>query len=268
MRRKLFFFAVFLLIILLNTSFSNICEAKTLTGNINKEDFVEKSNIVVDGMTGNPVSGASVSIPTEGIFTKTNDYGQFKLDASIKTPAILSVQANGYKPFSVTISDGKIKKPLILVVTKLFGNETVIDNEIHHLGDNKFSLNSANAKDFQLKSEGAVFLKEFFVGNIDSKDDSVLKIGSIVGLDTEMSKRLGQSKVKTSTSSPMSVFLNSQKVGEIRINGDNQEISLPKNLLKPNSYNIIKIKTGINEDATSYIDYDDMEFMNILLVVR
>jgi hypothetical protein len=242
--------------------------AEVISGNVNKEEFREKANVVVDGMTGNPVSDAEVSIPTEGIFTKTNNYGEFKLEASLKSPVILSVKADGYKPFSLTINESKTKNPLIIVVTKLFGNETIIDSEVHHLGDNKFSASSANAKDFNLKAHEPYFFKEFFVETLDSKDKAVLKIGSIIGLDTEIAKKLGQSNITISSSTPTNVYLNSQKIGEIKINGDNQEIRLPKNILRPNSYNTLKIETGINQQTTSYTDYDDMEFMNLLMVVK
>ena len=63
----------------------------------------------------------------------------------------------------------------------------------------------------------------------------------------------------------MRIYINSKKIGEIKINADNQEISLPKGILKQNSANTIRIETGVNQQARTYVDYDDMEFMNILL---
>lgn len=267
--KKFNIFIIFLLAIFLSINFSNFCNAKVLTGNINKEDFFKKSHIVVDGATGNPVSEAEISIPTEGIYTQTNDNGEFRLAASsFKKPAILSVNANGYKPFSLTLDENKISKPLIIVITKLFSNETVIDKELHHLGDNKFSSNSANSGDFNSKAEGSYFFKEFFIEKIDLKNDTVLKLGSIIGLDTEMAKKLGQSKVTISASSPVILYLNSKKIGEIKINGDNQEIPLPESILRANSYNTIRIETGINQESKNSIDYDDMEFMNLLLIIK
>lgn len=267
--KKLNIFVISILIIIFfNINSSNFCKAEMLSGNVNKEDFLEKSNLVIDGITGNPVSDAEISIPKEGIFTKTNDSGKFQLDANFKSPTILSVKADGYKPFSLTINEGKIKTPLIIVVTKLFENELIIDSKIHHLGDNKFSSNSANAGDFNSKTQGPYFFKEFFIEKIDLKSDAVLKIGSIIGLDTEVAKRSGQSKVNTSSSSPVKIYVNSKKITEIKINGDNQEIHLPKNILRPNSYNTIRIETGINQAEMTYVDYDDMEFMNLFIVFK
>jgi len=266
MKKFNIFITTLVFITIINGSFSGFCKAQTISGNINKEEFLGKSHIVVDGSTGLPVADAKVSIPTKGIFAKTNNSGRFNLDISFKSPTIISVQAYGYKPFSLTINENKDKSPLIIVVEKLFGNEIVIDTEIHHLGDDNFSKKSANAEDFKLNADGADFFKEFFIEKFDAKTPAVLKIGSIIGLDTKMAHRVsGKSKIKAFSSS-MQVYINSKNIGEIKINGDNQEILLPKNLLKGNSSNTIRIKTGINQQAASYIDYDDMEFMNLLLV--
>ena len=264
--KKFNVFILFLsLIVFINICFCVFCSAQTLSGNINKEEFLEKSHIVVDGITGNPVSGAEVSIPAEGLFTRTNYSGQFKLDTSFKGPAILSVKANGYKPFSLTIGESKNGNPLTIAITKLFGNEIVIDSEIHQRGDDNYSKKSANAEDFKLQSEGADFFKEFFVAKVDNKSNPVLKIGTIIGLDTKMAHIVdGKARIKAYSSS-MQLYINSKKVTDIKINGDDQEIPLPVKLLKQNSNNTILIKTGINQQATSYVDYDDMEFMNLLL---
>jgi len=255
------------LTIIASMLFAGNCSAKILAGNINKEELLEKAHTVLDGATGNPVPDAEISIPSEGISLKTNNNGQFKLDATFRGPSILSVKADGYKPFSMTINESKLKSPLIIVVTKLLANETIIDTKIHHLGDDNYSANSANSGDFKEKAEGGYYLKEFYVGKINPKVDAVLKFGTIIGLDTEMAKKLGQSNIKSSFSTPTKVYLNTQKVGELRINGDNQEIFLPRNLLRPDSYNVIRIETGVNT-ASRNIDYDDMEFMNLMLIVK
>ena len=54
-----------------------------------------------------------------------------------------------------------------------------------------------------------------------------------------------------------------QKIAEIQINGDNQKIRLPHNLIKWNQDNIITIRAGRNLMQAAYVDYDDIEFMNI-----
>ena len=265
---KIKLLVLLLISFLISLFFSGFSTAKILSGNINKEDYLENAHVVIDGRNGGPVSNAEVSIPSKGFFTKTNSYGQFKLDASLDGPAILSVQADGYKPFSLTVNEQSVKDPLIVVITKLFNNEIVIDNSLHHLGDDKFSSSSANFYDFRSKSEGPYFFKEFYLDKVNPKETPVLSLGSIIGLDTSMAKRLAQSKSTISASSPVNIFLNSQKIGEIKINGDNQGIPLPKSLLRPNSYNTIRIETGINQAAREYTDYDDIEFMNIVLQVK
>ena len=78
------------------------------------------------------------------------------------------------------------------------------------------------------------------------------------------SYQFSKARIKAYSSS-MQLYINSKKVTDIKINGDDQEIPLPVKLLKQNSNNTILIKTGINQQATSYVDYDDMEFMNLLL---
>jgi len=264
MKKFNIFILSLLLTSLMSVTFSCVCKAEILSGNVNKEDFLGKSHIVVDGATGFPVADAEVSIPTKGIFTKTNNSGQFKLDASFKEPTILSVQANGYAPFSLTIDETKTSNPLIIVVTKLFGNEIIIDNEIHHLGDDNYSEKSANAEDFKLSSESSNFAKKFFVEKFNANSSPVLKIGTIIGIDTKIAHKIENKKIKT-YSSPIRIYINSKKVGEIKINGDNQEMPLPKSLLRQNSTNTIRIETGVNQQARTYVDYDDMEFMNILL---
>ncbi|MBR2386421.1 hypothetical protein IKA92_03910, partial [bacterium] len=50
------------------------------------------------------------------------------------------------------------------------------------------------------------------------------------------------------------------------INGDNQEIEIPSSLITGNDE--ITIKTGKNLFQREYIDYDDMEFMNLRIEYR
>jgi hypothetical protein len=58
-------------------------------------------------------------------------------------------------------------------------------------------------------------------------------------------------------------FFNGNKISEIQINGDGQKIRIPHNLIK--KINEVTIKTGRNLMQTSYIDYDDIEFMNLII---
>lgn len=242
--------------------------SKILSGCVNKEHIIQESGVVIDGKTGTPVAGALVSIPSAGTKAITNDYGIFKLDVPTKKPVILSVQADGYKPFSLVIKDENISDPLKIAIEEKTKNELVIDTRLHHLGDNKYSNRSANAFEFNAPAAGPYYFKEFFVDNTTSLNNIVLKIGSIIGIDTKIAQSLRQSGVHSSSSSPVKVFLNSQKIGEISFNGDNHLLQIPSGLLRVNSYNNIRIETGINLNAESRTDYDDIEFIHLLLEFR
>jgi hypothetical protein len=262
MRRKRFA----LLIIFLCLFTTNISHASPLSGSVQEDSFLQgKSNKVVDSATGMPVSGAMVSIPAKGLSASTDNFGNFKLDTQINDPAILSVQKSGYRPFSMTINNNTFNKPFILSIDKQSANQLVIDSELRHLGDDSYSSNSANAADFKTESSGPSFSKDFFIKDTKSNQQASITIGSVIGLDTEMARRLKQNKIMFAYSSPTYVFLNGQKVGEIKVNGDNQTISFPAEILKPNANNKVKIKTGKNLTQLNYTDYDDMEIMNVLL---
>jgi hypothetical protein len=243
------------------------CQDAPLTGKVEEENHIQfdKTNKVVDNKTGQAIPGASVSIPAKGIFTKTDGEGNFNLHANLSAPAIMAVTADGYKPFSLTITEEKTRAPLVISITKETGNEIIIDSALHHLGDGVYSAQSANADDFKTKYSGPYFSKKFYVDNIDKNSSAVLKIGSIIGLDTLMARKLGQGSIQDTFSSPTTIYLNSQKIGELKINGDGQKIIIPVQLLIPRAFNQIIIKTGQNMFVSSKIDYDDMEFMNLIL---
>ncbi|MCD7739997.1 MAG: hypothetical protein LUH11_01420, partial [Candidatus Gastranaerophilales bacterium] len=78
----------------------------------------------------------------------------------------------------------------------------------------------------------------------------------------------GQSNVLKAYSSPPELYFNGNKISEIKINGDNQKINIPRGLIKQNQKNNVTIKTGHNLYKTSSIDYDDIEFTNLILEVK
>ena len=90
-----------------------------------------------------------------------------------------------------------------------------------------------------------------------------LVIGSIIGVDTLMARSMRQNSIVNSFASPPEVYFNGKKIAEIQLNGDGQRIKLPNNLLRAGQMNEITIKTGHNLKQTAYIDYDDIEFMNL-----
>lgn len=259
-----------LFFVLLNLIGQYEISAMPLSGSIEKEHYIQfdKTSTVIDISTGKPITNANISIPSKGINTKTDENGKFNLNLNLNAPVILSINAEGYNPFSLTITDSKTKEPLVIGISKKSGKEIVIDSNLRHLGDNIFSDESANAKDFQISSSGSFFHKEFLVDNLEKNNEMVLKIGSIIGIDTEIARKLNQGSTKNGISTPTKVYINSQKVGEIKINGDDQQIFVPVQLLKTNVYNQIVIETGKNIYSQKRVDYDDIEFMNIILEFR
>ena len=86
-------------------------------------------------------------------------------------------------------------------------------------------------------------------------------IGTVIGLDTKLAKEMGQNRIASVYSSPAEIFFNGQKIGELNINGDNQEILIPRNLIRPT--NEVTVRTGKNLFQHAYVDYDDIELANL-----
>ena len=90
-------------------------------------------------------------------------------------------------------------------------------------------------------------------------------IGSIIGVDTKMAKSMGQNNISFAYASPPEIYINGNKIAEIQLNGDGQRFKIPNHLVKANQLNEITIKTGRNLMQNAYIDYDDIEFMNLYI---
>ena len=73
---------------------------------------------------------------------------------------------------------------------------------------------------------------------------------------------MGQNRQPNAYASPTEVYFNGNKIADVQINGDGQKIKLPRNLVK-SGINEVMIKTGRTLMQTSYVDYDDIEFMNL-----
>lgn len=253
-----FIIALFLII----TSVAPVFSA--INGNVEKNGYGDY-NQVIDSRSGNPVGSARVALPAKGYHTTTDEKGKFELGAKISAPTIMSVEKDGYKPFSLTVDDETFSKPIVIGIEKTNPYDLVIDKDMYHLGDDNFSENSANASDFRMKSIGPFYTKTFKVKQLAPNENMCLIIGSVIGLDTQMARDLGQSKVRTAYASPAEVFFNGNKIAELKVNGDNQEISVPRNLIRPGAANQVTIKAGRNLFQMAYIDYDDFEFMNLYL---
>ena len=252
----------FILTSALLTICSLACNAELIQGEVSEQDYA-KRNQIVDSKTSQPIPGAKINIPQKNYKTYTDGDGRFHLGTKIDGQTVMSVEKKGYKPFSLTINDKLAAKPLVLGIEKSTPEDITIETDMFHLGDNNFSEKSANAGEFQVKAIGPFYSKNFMIGTIPSGAVTNLVIGSIIGVDTKMAKELGQNRIASAYASPPEIYFNGNKIAEIKLNGDGQRIKIPKNLIRQNNQNEVTIKTGKNLAQTSYVDYDDIEFMNL-----
>jgi len=236
----------------------------TFEGGVSAEGIGNSSRIV-DKNTGEGIGGAKITLPKQKYSTQTDSNGFFELNTQINGPSIMSVQKDQYKPYSVTITDQALSAPLVIGIEKSNAHEMLLDSNMYHLGDNNFSDLSANAGEFRLESIGPFYTKRFTLKNLKLNKPVFLVIGSIIGIDSALARQIGQNRITNSFSSAPEVYFNGNKISEIQINGDGQKIKIPSNLIKKNQVNEVTIKTGRNMMQTAYIDYDDIEFMNLFL---
>lgn len=241
----------------------NSSYAAVMQGGISENRVVNNQNKIIDKFTKQPVANAKVRIPSKNYTTYTNSNGEFELNIKVNAPTILSVEKQNYKPYSITINKDAYSKPFVLSIEQSGKFDIKIDSQLCHLGDNNFSGYSANAGQFKGLAVGPVYSKKVYIPITASVKQNYLVIGSIIGIDTALARGIGQNRISNAFASPPSIYLNGQKIAEIQINGDNQKIRLPHNLIKWNQDNIITIRAGRNLMQTAYVDYDDIEFMNI-----
>ncbi|MFR1671579.1 MAG: carboxypeptidase-like regulatory domain-containing protein [Candidatus Gastranaerophilaceae bacterium] len=251
-----------LFLILLCFSPAGVSFASVMEGGVSKTG-AGAQNRIIDNQTSMPVPNARVSLPKQNYSTKTDANGVFDLNADINGQTILSVEKEGYRPFSLTIDDKVASIPMVVAIEKSNVQDMVLAAEMFHLGDDNYSNASANSGEFRGRAVGPFYSKTFKMTAAALSKTNYLVIGSIIGIDTLMAKKLGQNKVVNSYASPPEVYFNGSKIAEIQLNGDGQRIKLPTNLIRPDRDNEITIKTGKNLMQTAYVDYDDIELMNI-----
>lgn len=253
---------IFIITLLLFTSMLN-ANAEIMEGGISK---IGEINRIVDSDTNMPVSGAKVSLPKQNYTTFTDVNGMFDLNAKVTDNSVIAVEKEGYRPFSLTVNQEMASRPIVLGIEKSNAKDIVISTEMFHLGDDNFSQASANSGEFRGKSIGPFYTKTFMMAANAISRQNYLVIGSIIGIDTLMARTLKQNSIVNSYASPPQVYFNGTKIAEIQLNGDGQRIKLPNNLMKAGQMNEITIRTGRNVQQTAYIDYDDIEFMNLSIV--
>ena len=236
-----------------------------ISGQVNHDD-VNYKNRVIDSKTNKPLSGVKISIPEINYTTFTNDDGSFKLNADISDKTVMFVEKDGYKVFSLTVDNSVFNSPLKLGIEQSSPFDMQISSGVIHLGDNMYSYNSANSSDFRLSANGHYLTNIFKKPNVTSKQDVVIKIGTIIGLDTKKAKQMGQNRIAKVYSAPSEVFVNGHKIAKLELNGDNIEIVIPKSVLREE--NELVIKCGRNLFQSAYIDYDDIEIANLRVEVR
>lgn len=244
----------------------SICQvnAAIVQGGISESTTMYNSgNKIIDKATKQPIANARVSIPSKNYTTYSDNNGQFELRTRINGPTILAVEKQNYKPFSVTITRNSSMQPFTLAIEKSNVFDIRIDSRLCHLGDNNYSGYSANAGQFKSVAIGPIYQKKFFISSSAITKQNYLVFGSIIGIDTALARGMGQNQISNAFASPPTVYLNGHKIAEIQINGDNQKIKLPKQLIHWNQNNEIVIKAGRNIMQTAYVDYDDIEFMNL-----
>lgn len=222
-------------------------------------------NRIIDSKTNKPIGKAKIIVPQSNYQTYTDEQGRFQLGAKVNGQTVVSVEKEGYKPFSVTLDKNTTSQALVLGIEKSTPRDITIETEMLHLGDNNFSDASANAREFRVKSVGPFYSKKFKISSIPSGSSTFLVIGSIIGIDTKLAKTMGQNRITNSYASPPEIYFNGNKIAEIQLNGDGQKIKLPGSLIRQNQMNEVTIKTGRNLLQTAYVDYDDIEFMNLTI---
>lgn len=256
MRKSILLFSIILL------SLANPVFATTVAGGVSATGAVG-SNRIVDSETNEPVSNAKIVLPKEQYKTYTDANGGFRLGTAIEGKTVMSVEKEGYRPFSLTIDDKVAAKPIVVGIQRSNIEDIKLETQMLHLGDNNYSKNSANSGEFKIPAAGPFYSKSFQMAAATLAKNNFLIIGSIIGIDTAMARSMGQNNVLNSFSSPPEVFFNGNKIAEIQLNGDGQRIKLPNNLIKAGMPNEITIKTGRNLMQSARVDYDDIELMNL-----
>ena len=236
--------------------------ATTFQGGVS-EQGLGNSKRIIDRNTGVGIEGANISIPKLQYTTETDSQGYFELNTQINGPTFLSIKIKDYKPFSVTIDAQALSTPITIGIEKTNADGMVLDSNMYHLGDNNYSDLSANAGDFRMDSIGPFYTKRFLLKNVKLNKPIFLVIGSIIGIDSDLARSIGQNKITNAFASAPEIYFNGNKISEIQINGDGQKIKIPPALILKNQVNEVTIKTGRNLMQTAYIDYDDIEFMNL-----
>jgi hypothetical protein len=232
--------------------------------------------VVVDKQTGEPLAGVEVALPDEGFAVRTDAQGRFRLPRG-RQGKILSARAERYAPTATTTGHpGGYRLELQRLTPRL----QVLDDGTHHLGDDKYGWGSANREDFRLHAQGPSYTRTF---DLEGKPggDLVLRVGSLIGLDTAEAVALGQSQLTQflgARPDGLRVVLNGRLVGRFAVNGDNLAVALPASLLRVGRNEVrletypLQLPASLASDAlnealvrSGIVNYDDIEFAHLIL---
>ncbi|UFP93695.1 hypothetical protein ISF26_18205 [Gloeobacter morelensis MG652769] len=233
------------------------------------------SGVVVDRATGKPLAGVEVSLPDEGVSVRTDDEGRFKLPQS-SAGKILTAKADNYAPSAAA---GGKRRGFRLELERLSPRLVVLDDRVHHLGDDKYGYGSANYSEFRLQAQGPRLERAF---EIDGEpEDLTLRIGSLIGLDTAHSVAAGQSALSQFAGSRpdgLRIYLNDRPLQKIYLNGDNIAVRLPAALLRRGENRLrlethpLRLPGAVGDELEDLrrrfglVNYDDVELAHLLLV--
>jgi hypothetical protein len=199
------------------------------------------SGQVIDRQTGQPLSNVEVAIPGAGISVRTDSQGRFQLPDNVPTDQILVAKLENYLPYSQTTTSQS--GPLQVELDRWNQNATlVLETDVVHLGDDAYSANSAAANQFRLRTQGRELIRSFQLDRMPTSSP-ILRIGSLIGLDTPEAARAGQTRVAEADMSPLVVVLNGIQVQTIPLAGNNIEVPLPINQLRQ-GLNTVTLQTG------------------------
>ncbi len=264
-RSGLTYWAMLLICVSVNGWPGNTLAQMTLKGHVDKQAEPVQDSLqgeVRDAASNMPVPDAQVTLPDLGFRMKTDAQGRYSVPRYLgKQPIIMSIEKPGYAPFAVSISETGYP-PFTLRLQKML-QQLVLDTELRHLGDGSYSPGSSSAMSFRKAPDGPAIRIPFSLKGVSLSHASRLQIGSIIGLDTPMVHFLTGNDMDV-TATPLIVKLNGSTIAQIQVNGDNQQIRIPKALLRANTINTLEFETGYQYNDSGRLDYDDMEFIHLV----
>ena len=127
-----------LILMLVFMSSVNSVSAKMVEGGVSAVGAASGGNRVVDNATNQPVSNAKVTLPHLQYKTYTDENGTFQLGAAVKDKTVMSIEKEGYRPFSLTLDEKSASAPIIVGIQKSKIDDISIETQINQMADNNY----------------------------------------------------------------------------------------------------------------------------------